>query len=719
MTIPFPTKPWEDGEEFKYVLPNGESISARYNQSKNAWSFTKFDDTVGGDIGSPTDVTTQTVRTIPLEASPGTGTKALPELTTQYDVNWWLVDNIAEAKNDIEDLRKDSEDGEFNPDLEAVLTEGNAADKTILLSDGTDALVSLLPDEASIIVASDTDKKNPRVRLTHIDDVGYPNSQMQIELDANGTRADFEFLQSIESAHFNFDGDDKFVLNKTGDAEFTGKVQVEPGTTGNEVVTYQQLKEIEEEIEDIVPSLERGNWEFIKGSPTSGKYCLLRTPSDQFCQAEYVECIASDPNDPILQSECLRKLDECKASGEDYIDDWLADHIVFNPIDSNSVTHQWDDVEIGEFIEVINIDGSGFALYEITDTPTGGGGGRDRFPVTYVRGSGTPNGNAKVKLFALNENVNPTEFVHKTGDTMTGKLSIEGDLESRTEPLLYIKPTSISNPSQYVFQVYSEASSANNFLVQDNGELWSRDGWVPTHDRHLTPKKFVDDNFLNKTGDTMSGRFVIQPPTTSSSNNSLAIFSKDDAPDNQYSIYNYGKLYTPENGSPTRDIIFYTTVNGDIGGGLNWEPSKSYHLANKKYVDKKVGAPAPSAWKVMTSDTNAPLSGEARFDGTSIGSSTKARINFTSRDGYLDLYDWVDNAVIYSGDGSHFMLSAYYTGSDTNYKWKHKGFGNITEISTHNRNDTWYFLVTFGTTKIANGSFNSGRIYYFTIPGLF
>ena len=98
MTIPFPTKPWEDGEEFKYVLPNGESISARYNQSKNAWSFTKFDDTVGGDIGSPTDVTTQTVRTIPLEASPGTGTKALPELTTQYDVNWWLVDNIAEAK---------------------------------------------------------------------------------------------------------------------------------------------------------------------------------------------------------------------------------------------------------------------------------------------------------------------------------------------------------------------------------------------------------------------------------------------------------------------------------------------------------------------------------------------------------------------------------------------------------------------------------------------
>ena len=139
-------------------------------------------------------------------------------------------------------------------------------------------------------------------------------------------------------------------------------------------------------------------------------------------------------------------------------------------------------------------------------------------------------------------------------------------------------------------------------------------------------QKFVDDNFSIKLAILCLVGLLFNSPTTSSSNNSLAIFSKDDAPDNQYSIYNYGKLYTPENGSPTRDIIFYTTVNGDIGGGLNWEPSKSYHLANKKYVDKKVGAPAPSAWKVLTSDTNAPLSGEARFDGTSIGSSTKLEL---------------------------------------------------------------------------------------------
>ena len=65
-----------------------------------------------------------------------------------------------------------------------------------------------------------------------------------------------------------------------------------------------------------------------------------------------------------------------QASGEDYIEDWIADHIVFNTIDSNSVTHQWNDAEIGEFIEIINLDGSGFAYTRLLDTPTGGGGGR-------------------------------------------------------------------------------------------------------------------------------------------------------------------------------------------------------------------------------------------------------------------------------------------------------------------------------------------------------
>ena len=102
-----------------------------------------------------------------------------------------------------------------------------------------------------------------------------------------------------------------------------------------------------------------------------------------------------------------------------------------------------------------------------------------------------------------------------------------------------------------------------------------------------------------------------------------------------------------------------------------------------------------------------------------MSNSTEVRINFTSIVGNLDLYGWTDNKTIYSGDGSHFMLSAYYTGSDVDYKWKHKGFANIAKIETYKRKDTWYFLVKLGDKKTANGSFSSGGTYYLTIPGLF
>ena len=106
----------------------------------------------------------------------------------------------------------------FRPDLEQVLKVGAVADKGILLTDGEDALIALAPDEATLDIASDTEKKNPRLRLTHIDKQNYPDAQAQIELDNNGTRVDFEFFQSIDECHFRFDDEEKFVLNRDGDA---------------------------------------------------------------------------------------------------------------------------------------------------------------------------------------------------------------------------------------------------------------------------------------------------------------------------------------------------------------------------------------------------------------------------------------------------------------------------------------------------------------------
>ena len=109
------------------------------------------------------------------------------------------VENLTQALTDLQrdtmlnklandQLRRDIIAGDFRPNLEQVLTQGNVADKGILLTDAEDALIAIAPNEALIDIASDTSKKNPRLRLTHIDKLNYPDAQAQIELDQDGTR---------------------------------------------------------------------------------------------------------------------------------------------------------------------------------------------------------------------------------------------------------------------------------------------------------------------------------------------------------------------------------------------------------------------------------------------------------------------------------------------------------------------------------------------------
>ena len=250
-------------------------------------------------------------------------------------------------------LRRDIIAGDFRPNLEQVLTQGNVADKGILLTDAEDALIAIAPNEALIDIASDTSKKNPRLRLTHIDKLNYPDAQAQIELDQDGTRVDFEFDQAINDVHFRFDDTEKFVLNKNGDAQFIGKVQGEPGTQNNEFVTFGQLTTLEEEIEQLAPSLERGSWNFtLNHPPGPGEYTMISgflSEEDQqaLCTQAYTQCYADNMDDPVGQQQCSRDLETCQnaVTGDQVLttDDWTqCEQLVFNPQDSKGVTHEWN-----------------------------------------------------------------------------------------------------------------------------------------------------------------------------------------------------------------------------------------------------------------------------------------------------------------------------------------------------------------------------------------
>ena len=39
--ITYPDKPWTDGQTFEYTTPEGDETLASYNESKNAWTFTR------------------------------------------------------------------------------------------------------------------------------------------------------------------------------------------------------------------------------------------------------------------------------------------------------------------------------------------------------------------------------------------------------------------------------------------------------------------------------------------------------------------------------------------------------------------------------------------------------------------------------------------------------------------------------------------------------
>ena len=157
--------------------------------------------------------------------------------------------------------------------LETVLKNGNIADKGFILTNLEDDAILVSPEEARIMVGGKGDAV-PKIELRHT--TGLLNTSLvALELDEDGKRFDIECDERVDNIHFRFNNDDKLVLHKEGDAEFTGRVKAEPGRKENEVVTYQQLLELEEEIEQLLPTTERGTWQFKNTcSSLDAEFCM-------------------------------------------------------------------------------------------------------------------------------------------------------------------------------------------------------------------------------------------------------------------------------------------------------------------------------------------------------------------------------------------------------------------------------------------------------------
>ena len=288
---------------------------------------------------------------------------------------------ISLNKTDIEQLRLDIIDGNFRPTLQQVLETGNVADKGFLLTNGENDALLVSPEEARIMVGGFGDEVVPKLELHHTDSFA-DSARVELELDEGGKRFDIECDEKVENIHFRFGDDPKLDINKSGDAIFTGKVQGEPGTKNNEFVTFGQLTTLEEEIEQLAPSLERGSWTFtLNHPPGPGEYTMISgflSEEDQLslCTQAYTQCYADNIDDPIAQQQCSRDLEDCQnaVTGDEVLttDDWTeCEQLVFNPQDSKGVTHEWAGIDSDHYIDVFNEADEGFMVGDIS---THGGG---------------------------------------------------------------------------------------------------------------------------------------------------------------------------------------------------------------------------------------------------------------------------------------------------------------------------------------------------------
>ena len=104
-----------------------------------------------------------------------------------------------------------------------------------------------------------------------------------------------------------------------------------------------------------------------------------------------------------------------------------------------------------------------------------------------------PAGVARAKVFEMAAG-DPTDYVRKSGDDMTGALYIRPPKNS-TGLRIYAPQGDAGAGQADATQLVRVANSHNQyvFYVEESGAIAGKDGMLPTQNRHLVSKKYVDE----------------------------------------------------------------------------------------------------------------------------------------------------------------------------------------------------------------------------------
>ena len=464
--------------------------------------------------------------------------------------------------------------------LDEAVNNGNIA--TLPIAIETEQGVSVLEDQALRI----THRNNPYIRL--VDEADFD----ALEVSLNNDHGHIDLSNLDDELHFKFAGQEKVVFKGKGDAEFKGRVEVEPGRNGREAVTFDQLVQLETEIEQLKNSVERGVWDFKKDeSPNKGKYGLIQEYLDEdaqeaMCEEERVQCSLDADGDASKLSACNREFNKCmeKVDGGKWLltDDWeKAEQIAFHEEDDNDVIHSFDNVKVGMYIDVYNLKGDGFMVARIDAIYEGLEG--VRFKITPIKSRGEADDEAAVKFFSMSEEgeVELANYLRKDGDTMQGYLTID-------------RPRSGSN--------------ANSFIIR------GRVGGVETSLFKDYQRKTTDspmDDYIEYFGDSPNAKSIINVgwtdehlvgrKGTQKMGGELQIINESRAE----CLYLHGKKSTATimyvQGEENK-TLFRVKGDGKVQAGTDanhaFMASASHDLVTKKYLDTNAVAAGKKGLKI-------------------------------------------------------------------------------------------------------------------------
>ena len=340
--------------------------------------------------------------------------------------------------------------------LQEILDNGNIADKSIVLTNASNDALLLSPEEARIMIGGVGDSVVPKIELRHTTGV-LDTSIVALELDENGKRFDVECDERVDNIHFRFGNNDKLILNKQGDAVFTGKVQVAEAQQDEEVPTFGQVSAavnlLQQELDQIAVTFERGAWNHDNGDGIveGNEYLLTGVQTAAGYDEDLAvltdnlnSCLAAAAGDPAAQAECNRVFEAdvllIPAVGATFnTDDWKrANKVTFSAYDLDGNIHSFADVKPGQILDMYCDDGSGFMVAEITAVNAGMWYETHDVEFTPIKSNGVAHGKTRVKVFSIDGSVDAealNDFVRKQG---SNKVQSGWKIESDTRTHFHV-----------------------------------------------------------------------------------------------------------------------------------------------------------------------------------------------------------------------------------------------------------------------------------------